>query len=253
MSYIENLSLKAARDLAGQISIRNTKMPGSSFAISAKHCQVGAKLALVAGSVCHKCYALKLQNMRPSVNMGWTLNLERSTDLIERDVNLWVGAMVKQILHFALKTNEPFHRWFDSGDLQSVEMLSAICQVAVMTPGIKHWLPTREAGIVKRYRKAGGFVPANLVIRVSSTMIDDAPISGHSHTSTVHRKGSAYAGHACPAGRTHAAADGTFEVIPADKFAAMKRDEKRAYDFGHCGICRRCWDADQANISYPLH
>lgn len=252
MSFV-SMSLRAARDAAGAVTTRNTKMPGSAFAVSALHCKVGSKLAKIEGSTCHKCYAIKLQKMRPSVDMGWTNNLHKSTDAIASDPDAWVGAMVRQITHYAAKTGEPYHRWFDSGDLQSVEMLSAICQVAVMTPEVSHWLPTREAGMVKRYRKAGGFIPSNLVIRVSATMIDDAPIANHSHTSTVHRKGSVVHGKQCNAYRTHDFKDGTFKVIPSDTYKAMSRADKRSYDFGHCGDCRACWSADVANVSYGLH
>ena len=36
-----------------------SKMPGTSYGISAHDCITGAKLAKVQGSVCHGCYALK--------------------------------------------------------------------------------------------------------------------------------------------------------------------------------------------------
>ena len=68
------MTLKAAQADAGAVSTRNSKMPGSAFAISAKRCNVGGKLAQVDGSVCGRCYALKLQKMRPSVDQGWEAN-----------------------------------------------------------------------------------------------------------------------------------------------------------------------------------
>ena len=37
-----------------------------------------------------------------------------------------------------------FHRWFDSGDLQSLSHLMKIIEVCEHTPHIKHWLATRE-------------------------------------------------------------------------------------------------------------
>lgn len=215
-------TLKQARENAGKISEGNTKMPGSTFAISAKHCNIGSKLVDVEGSVCHRCYALKLQKLRPTVDKGWINNYLKATNMIATSPDKWVDACVFQINRIALKTGENYHRWFDSGDLQSVDMLSAICKVASKTPHINHWLPTREAKIVKDY---GGQVPDNLVIRVSSTMIDDAPISGYANTSTVHRKGSQVFGHACPA-----------------------RNQGN-----QCGDCRACWDKSVANVSYPLH
>ena len=120
---------------------------------------------------------------------------------------------------------ERFHRWFDSGDLQSVDMLRAIVMAAESTPTVAHWLPTREAAIVKSYKATYGEFPANLVVRVSSTMIGDKPIAGHANTSTVHRKGESPEGHSCPASQQGNA----------------------------CGSCRACWSHDVANVSYPLH
>lgn len=219
------LTLKAAQEIAGNVSDHNSKMPGSTFAISAKVCKVGGKLAAVEGSVCSKCYALKLQNLRPTVDQGWTANYLKATRMIEANPEAWAKAVAFQIMRSAKKSGEFFHRWFDSGDLQSVDMLRAICRAAELTPEVKHWLPTREAKMVKDYKAAGGVVPANLVIRVSSTMIGDKPLAGHANTSTVHRKGDAVTGHACPASTQGNA----------------------------CGSCRACWSHDVGNVSYPLH
>ena len=219
------MTLKASQAIAGKMSNRNSKMPGSTFAISAFHCNVGSKLAKIEGSVCHRCYAIKLQKLRPSVNQGWTNNLETAVESIASNPDAWAEAAAFQIERMALKSGEMFHRWFDSGDLQSVEMLAAICHVAAITPGIKHWLPTREAGYVKQYKQAGGVVPSNLVIRVSATMINDAPVRGYANTSTVHRKGADVQGLICPASQQG----------------------------GACGDCRACWTPEVANVSYPLH
>ncbi len=65
-----------------------------------------------------------------------------------------------------------FHRWHDSGDLQSVEHLEKIIEVCRRTPQIQHWLPTRELAILRACRER---IPANLTIRVSATMIDGLP------------------------------------------------------------------------------
>lgn len=219
------MTVKAAVETAGQVSNRNSKMPGTSFPISARVCQTGGKLAQVDGSVCSRCYALKLENMRPSVHMGWTANYLKATTMIAANPGKWSDAVAFQIDRAVAKGGEPFHRWFDSGDLQSVEMLAAIVMAAEKTPHVKHWLPTREAGYVKAFMASGGVIPANLVIRVSSTMVNDAPRAGYANTSTVHGKAGAPAGHVCPA-----------------------RHQGNA-----CGQCRACWSRDVANVSYPLH
>ena len=211
--------------MAGKVSDKNSKMPGSTFALSAKRCGVGSKLANVKGSVCDRCYALKLQKMRPSGDKGWEANYMKATTLIEANPAAWVSACTFQIKRSAAKSGEMYHRWFDSGDLPSVAFLDAICRVAEATPDIAHWLPTREAKVVKDYLAQGGVVPANLIIRVSATMIGDAPVRGHSHTSTVHRHGQEPSGHICPASQQG----------------------------GNCGDCRACWSFDVPNVSYPLH
>lgn len=243
------MTVKQAQEQSGKVSLGNTKMPSTTFAISAKACKVGAKLAKIEGSTCSRCYALKLQNLRPSVDQGWTNNLFKAVKLINENPVLWAKQMTFQIKRGCDKLGINNHRWFDSGDLQSVEMLRAIVLCAEMTPEIDHWLPTREAKLVKDYRKLYGDEPRNLTIRVSATMIGDKPISGHVNTSTVHRKGEQVHGKECLAYRTNKNA----EVVSEQAFKAMTKAEKKQQDFGHCGDCRACWSKDVANISYPLH
>jgi hypothetical protein len=220
-------TLKTAIEQAGRVSSGNSKMPGSTFAISAKRCNVGGKLSTIEGSTCSRCYALKLQKLRPSVDQGWEANYLKATRMIEQAPSKWADAMAFQILRAYKKTGEPYHRWFDSGDLQSVEMLRAIVLVCERTPDIRHWLPTREAKIVRDYLSEVGNLPDNLVIRVSATMVDDKPVKSHGWTSTVHRKSGKLppTGHVCPASQQGNA----------------------------CGSCRACWSHEVANVSYPLH
>lgn len=221
-------TLKAAKEDAGKLSLGNGKMPGSTFATDAFACKVGDKLAKVKGSVCHSCYARKLQRLRPSVQQGWSNNQRLAVKLIANAPHKWVAAMVFQIEKAAIKSNEPWHRWFDSGDLHSVDMLEAIVKVAKATPQIKHWLPTREAAIVAAYRKQGGSIPRNLRIRLSATMVGDTPVASAKRlgvsTSTVHVKGKPFIGRQCPA-----------------------PDQG-----GNCGDCRTCWTS-AINVSYRKH
>ena len=246
---MEKLTVKAAVEQSGKVSLGNTKMPSTTFAISAKHCKVGSKLINVEGSTCSRCYAMKLQKLRPSVDKGWTNNLFKAVKLIEDNPKLWAKMQAFQIKRGCGKLGINNHRWFDSGDLQSVSMLRAIVLCAELTPEIDHWLPTREAKLVKDYRKEYGQEPSNLVIRVSATMIGDKPIAGHTNTSTVHKSGEQVHGKECLAYRTNK----DNKVVPLAEFKAMSRPEKKEQDFGHCGDCRACWSKDVDNISYPLH
>jgi Gene product 88 len=218
-------TLKAAQAIAGSIGFPS-KMPGTAYGISAKACITGGKLALIPGSVCHGCYALKANYLYPSVAQA------HETRLQGLDNPAWVGAMVMMLNH-AHATGKGrngtiiargWHRWHDSGDLQSVAHLQKICDVASATPHIKHWLPTRELGIVKAFQKGGGIVPTNLVIRVSATMVDGAPTAAWSTTSTVHHN-KRHKGRAC--------------IAPKQE--------------GKCGDCRACWNPKVKNVSYHLH
>lgn len=218
------LTVKAAKESAN-ISKGNSKMPGSTYAQDSFACKVGSRLANVKGSVCESCYARKIQRLRPSVNKGWSANYEKATRLIATNPAQWIDACVFQIKRIADKTGENYHRWFDSGDLDSVEQLDAIVAVACATPTIKHWLPTRELDIVRQWqalRPANRF-PSNLVVRLSAPMVDSKPVKA-AHTSTVHKHKAPH-GYACPA-RTQG---------------------------NQCGDCRACWDASVANVSYPKH
>ena len=208
----------------GKIGKGNSKMPGSTFSTDAFACKVGSKLAQVEGSVCASCYARKIQKLRPSVNKGWQANYIKSVTMIENNPDKWAEAVAFQINRIALKTGENYHRWFDSGDLDSVAMLRAIVKAVKLTPHIKHWLPTREAKVVKEYHARYGQWPNNLIIRVSATMVGDKPISGHKYTSTVHRKGQEVHGYECPAPKQG----------------------------NNCGDCRACWSRT-ANVSYTKH
>ena len=200
----------------GKISLGNTKMPGTTFAICAFACITGSKLAKVEGSICNGCYSIKLQKLRPSVNKGYKKNLFKWQ--VSNSIN-WIDAMVFQILRAKVKE----HRWFDSGDLQSMEMLEAIIKVARKTPEVKHWLPTKEYKIITKYSKTNT-LPANLIVRVSAAMIDGKPSKAFRNTSTVHRNNE-------PLG-----------------FECKARSRGNA-----CGPCRACWDKKVENVSYPKH
>ncbi len=135
--------------------------------------------------------------------------------------------MVKLVYWQAMETGEPYFRWFDTGDLQSVEMLRSIAEVAKQTPEIRHWLPTREYAMVEEFLSTDT-VPPNLVIRLSARLVDEVAPSSPTGlpTSRVHSEPDAALGFVCRAnGRSPAT----------------------------CGGCRACWSSRIARVSYPLH
>lgn len=210
-------TLKAANAIAGTLG-KPSKMPGRTYGIPARACHVGAKLAKVEGSTCSSCYAMRGNYIFRDVIKSQNTRLASITG------PQWVEAMVYLIEH-GVKHDNPYFRWHDSGDLQSIQHLTRICAIAALTPWCHHWLPTREASIVARYLKQGGKVPSNLVIRQSATMVNGtAPKGLGLPTSTVHA-GTRPTGRLCPA--------------PAQG--------------NKCNDCRACWSQRVRNVSYHIH
>lgn len=191
-----------------------SKMPGTSYGISAHACKTGSKLAQIEGSVCHGCYALKGNYIYRDVKKA------HANRLASIDSPQWPSAMA----FLLLRSKTEYHRWHDSGDLQSVHHLAQICIVAKLTKNIRHWLPTRELSFVLAYVADGGVIPANLVIRVSATMVDGPATTKWPTTSGVHHN-------AAPKGR----------VCPAPTQG------------NSCGDCRACWSPRVKHVSYHKH
>ena len=199
------LNKKQAKEITGGLS-KPSKMPGPAFNLPASRCITGAKLVKIPGSVCHGCYALKGRYRFNNVQKA----LERRRQALTSPQ--WIDAMT------VLITGHEFFRWHDSGDLQSLEHLKNIFEVCRRTPNTRHWLPTREAQILKQVQPED--VPKNLIIRFSSHMIDQGPVKAWPWTSTVVTKNKT-----CPA----AEQDNT------------------------CGSCRACWNRDVKNKAYGKH
>ena len=196
---------KEARQITGGLSAPS-KMPGPAYNLPATQCITGAKLVNVPGSVCHGCYALKGRYRFSNVRMALARRLESLKH------PRWVEAMT------VLIKGEPWFRWHDSGDLQSAWHLKQIFEVCNRTPDTMHWLPTREARILNLMDP--DIIPPNLIIRMSSHMIDQQPVKFWPWTSTVSTKSKT-----CPA-----------------------QDQGNS-----CKDCRACWDRNVKNVTYPKH
>ena len=197
---------KEAKEITGGLTY-TTKMPGPSYNTPASRCLTGAKLRKVPGSVCSSCYALKGNYKRfPKVEEA----LERRFQSLGHVS--WVTAMATLI------KGHKFFRWHDAGDLQSMQHLENIFEVCRLTPDTQHWMPTREARFLSLMDP--DIVPSNLIIRMSSHMIDQPPVKFWPWTSTV-TTGDA----SCP---------------------APKQGNK-------CGSCRACWNRSVPTVSYGKH
>ena len=196
---------KEARQITGGLSAPN-KMPGPSINLPAWNCITGLKLQAVKNSVCAGCYAMKGRYRFPNVREAMDRRLTALKD------PRWVDAMVTLI------TGEKYFRWHDSGDIQSPEHLNNIFEVCKRTPDTQHWMPTREVKFLTLMDP--DVVPKNLIIRISSHMIDQGPVKHWPWTSTV-----VTAGKTCPA----------------------------AEQGNKCKECRACWDRSVKNVAYGKH
>lgn len=126
----------------------------------------------------------------------------------------------------ALK-KQKFFRWFDSGDLYSVQLAQKIYEVMVATPHVKHWLPTRMAKFAKFADILAKMASLpNVKVRFSSDSITGE------YTKGVH--GSV--------------------IIPTVDQADDHVTVCRAYENdGKCNGCRACYSKDVDVIAYPQH
>ena len=194
-----------ALKIVGGLS-RPSKMPGWAYGLPAKECKTGSKLREVKDSVCEGCYALKGCYVFEVVQAAQYRRLKSVKN------PGWVSAMV----HLINSKKSKFFRWHDSGDVQDLEHLKKIFEVCELTPGVKHWMPTREAWTKAHAAQA----PRNLVIRFCMPMINQKAGGSWPNTSTVVTEGAT-----CPAPKQGNA----------------------------CGDCRACWDPRVKNIAYGKH
>ena len=198
---------KEARQITGGLS-KPSKMPGPAHNLPAWNCITGQKLVNIPGSVCSGCYAMKNRYRFTNVREA----MDRRLQALEHP--RWVEAMTTLI------SGEAWFRWHDSGDIQSLKHLENIFEVCKRTPQTQHWMPTREAQFLKDIDPDK--VPPNLIIRMSSHMINQGPVKQWPWTSTVSSQDSE-------------------RTCPAPKQG------------NSCQDCRACWDRSVPNVCYGKH
>jgi hypothetical protein len=198
------MNVKEAAAITGSMT-RTSKMPGLSYSLPAWECKTGSKLRKIKNSVCSACYALKGNYTRyKAIKAAQYVRLASLTN------ELWTAAIVTQI------KRQKYFRWHDAGDVQDVQHLNKIYEVCRLTPGTKHWMPTREAWIKDHLDSK----PDNLVIRFSAPMIDQAAPASWPNSSEVVTEGAT-----CPAPKQG----------------------------NSCGDCRNCWNPEIKTIKYGKH
>jgi hypothetical protein len=214
MKAIPTLDYDTAWQLVGGLS-KPSKMPCYGWSISALDCKMGGKLHEIENSVCSGCYARKGNYMFPCVQNAMARRLKAIRH------KSFVSAMV-----FLLKClDSRYFRWMDSGDLQDVQMLNKIAEIARACPEVSFWLPTKEYGIVSSWFKMGNIRPMNLNIRLSGYMIDESgPIT------LARRLGV------------------TISKVSRGQFTCPSSKQGNK-----CQTCRACWDSSTFNVIYKKH
>jgi len=162
---------------------------------------------------CQGCYATTGNYRFANVKKPREFNRE---DFKRHD---WDSDMIQ-----ALDSSRYF-RWFDSGDMFSLELAEKIYHVMESTPWVKHWLPTR----MHKFKKFEQVIAKmqtlpNVVVRLSSDSVQGEIIEGKT-TSTIFS-----------------------DTLPANAF------ECKAYQHeGKCNGCRACYDKDVKVIAYKAH
>lgn len=131
----------------------------------------------------------------------------------------WVNDML-----IALDSSRYF-RFFDSGDMYSLELAEKILELCTKANWVKFWIPTRMNKF-KKFEQVISKMQAlpNVVVRFSSDSVTGEIIEGKT-TSTIFS-----------------------DTLPANAF------ECKAYQHeGKCNGCRACYDKDVQVIAYKAH
>lgn len=131
----------------------------------------------------------------------------------------WINDMVEAL------DNSRYFRWFDSGDMYSLDLAWKIYTVMMRTPHVKHWLPTRMhkfskyESVINHMQKLD-----NVVVRLSSDSVTGEIVEGLT-TSTIFS-----------------------DNLPSGAF------ECKAYEnAGKCNGCRACYSKGVQVIAYKAH
>ena len=164
---------------------------------------------------CRGCYATTGNYRFPNVKAP------REHNKTDWRREAWSTEMVAEL------DNDRYFRWFDSGDMYSLELAHKMLNIMKQTPHCQHWLPTRMHKFAK-FAKVIASMQAlpNVVVRLSSDSIEGETIEGVT-TSTI---------------------------VPNAEQLQAGQTLCRAYDNGgKCGTCRACWSKDVKVIAYPAH
>jgi hypothetical protein len=122
--------------------------------------------------------------------------------------------------------SQRYFRWFDSGDVYTIDLAEKILAVMQATPWVKHWIPTRMAKFAK-FKKVLSQMESlpNVKVRFSSDSVTGEHTSAHGST-----------------------------IVPTAADAPKNAFVCQAYQYdGKCNGCRACYDKSVSLIAYPAH
>ena len=172
-----------------------------------------------AVDACKFCYARRGNYVYSNVKAVRARNLE------DWKLDDWCDRMVDAI------GEDPYFRWFDSGDCYHRELALKILEVMRRTPKTEHWFPTR----MYKFDKFKDILfdmscLSNVVVRLSSDSVTGECLDT-TMTSSV--------------------------IVPYAKYPSSRPNdtvECEAYTReGKCGDCRACWSKNVKVIAYPYH
>ena len=197
---------------------KTSKMACHSWSLQAiEHCPQAFDRMGQLVDACRTCYATD-GNYRFN-----NVKKVRADNALEWQEENWIEMMVAKLYglsHF---------RWFDSGDLYSLDLAVKILRIMEATPKTKHWMPTRM-------HKDSTFLDLltqmqqlpNVVIRLSSDSITGELVQHDWPTTSTIIPNKEYA------------RNGVF-VCPAPEQQGM------------CQNCRACWSKNAPVIAYIGH
>ena len=163
---------------------------------------------------CKGCYATTGNYHYPNVKRPRIANRD---DWQRQD---WVQDMVKAL------DSQRYFRWFDSGDVYTIDLAEKILAVMQATPWVKHWIPTRMAKFAK-FKKVLAQMESlpNVKVRFSSDSVTGEHTNAHGST-----------------------------IVPTASDAPKNAFVCQAYQHdGKCNGCRACYDKAVSLIAYPAH
>ena len=199
---------------------KTSKMSCHSWSLQAiEHCPQSTNRFGELVDACKSCYATdgnyRLNNVKAV----------RAKNALEWTSEAWVGKMTRLLYDL------PQFRWFDSGDLYSLDLADKIYQIMQQTPMTRHWMPTRMhkdvtfLSILTKMQQL-----PNVVIRLSSDSIEGGLVQLDWPTTSTIVSGS----------DSSSRVNGVF-VCPAPQ------------QNGKCNNCRACWSKNAPVIGYVGH